>query len=339
VAETAPLNVTLYTRADCGLCDEVRSHLIELQRDLPHKLAEVDIDADPLLRKKYHDQVPVVEIGPYTLHAPITMQQLAMTLGAARDRREQLVQVGGDEYRRSVQRGQRVAVSDGIYFWLAKHYLAMLNLIVFIYVGLPFLAPTLMKAELPGAARVLYKVYSPLCHQFGFRSFFLFGQQAYYPLEEAGLTGIETFEQVTGFHEVSNPYSAERLSARQYTGDEGVGFKVALCERDVAIYGAMLLFGLLYGVTGRRFPPLHWTAWVLLALGPIGLDGVSQIVSQFDWPWLAQILPYRESTPLLRVLTGGFFGFGTAWFAFPNIEESMRETRQFFIKKRALAEA
>jgi uncharacterized membrane protein len=339
MAETAPLNVTLYTRAGCGLCDEVKGHLTDLRREMPHRLAEVDIDSDPVLQTKYFDQIPVVEIGPYTLHAPISKQDLAMTLGAARDRRTQLAQVGGDDYRKRVQKGQAVSFSDGIYFWLAKHYLALLNLIVFVYVGLPFLAPVLMETGAPGAARVLYKVYSPLCHQFGFRSFFIFGQQPYYPLREAGLKGIKTFEEVTGYDEVSDPYNVDRLYARQYTGDETVGFKVALCERDVAIYGAMLLFGLLYGLTGRRFPPLHWAVWVLLALGPIGLDGVSQIVSQFDWPWMAQLLPYRESTPFLRVLTGALFGFGTAWFAFPNIEESMRETRQFFIKKLAVAGA
>jgi hypothetical protein len=52
-----------------------------------------------------------------------------------------------------------------------------------------------------------------------------------------------------------------------------------------------------------------------------------------NWAWLSSVLPYRESTPLLRVLTGGLFGFTTAWFAFPYMEESMAETRQFFIKK------
>jgi uncharacterized membrane protein len=118
-----------------------------------------------------------------------------------------------------------------------------------------------------------------------------------------------------------------------------VGYKVALCERDVAIYGAMLLFGLLYAATGRRLRGLHWLVWILFFLGPIGLDGFSQLFSQLNLTWLAQVLPYRESTPFLRVLTGGLFGFGTAWFAVPNIEESMRETRQIFIKKSAVAKA
>jgi uncharacterized membrane protein len=73
--------------------------------------------------------------------------------------------------------------------------------------------------------------------------------------------------------------------------------------------------------------------WVLIGMGPIGLDGFSQLFSQMEWQWLASILPYRESTPFLRVLTGGLFGFTTAWFAYPYMEESMAETRQFFVKK------
>ncbi len=48
--------------------------------------------------------------------------------------------------------------------------------------------------------------------------------------------------------------------------------------------------------------------WILIGLGPIGLDGFSQLFSQMDWSWLATIFPYRESTPFLRVLTGALFG-------------------------------
>ena len=73
--------------------------------------------------------------------------------------------------------------------------------------------------------------------------------------------------------------------------------------------------------------------WILIGMVPIGLDGFSQLFSQIEWSWLQALLPYRESTPFLRVLTGGLFGLTTAWFAYPYMEESMAETRQFFIKK------
>ena len=82
------LNVTLYSRKDCGLCDEVRAQLQELQDRFPHRLAEVDIESDPVLLKAFLVEIPVVEVGPYRLKAPISRQQLEMTLGAAGDRRD-----------------------------------------------------------------------------------------------------------------------------------------------------------------------------------------------------------------------------------------------------------
>jgi len=217
--------------------------------------------------------------------------------------------------------------------WISRHYLAVFNLFILLYFGLPILAPVLMKAGAVFPANVIYTLYKPLCHQFGFRSFFLFGEQPYYPLKEAGISGVKTFEQITGFVDLRSPVAYSRLQARQFTGNEVVGYKMALCERDMAIYGAILLFGIIYSLTGRRLKPLHWILWILIGIGPIGLDGFSQLFSQMDWSWLASVLPYRESTPFLRVLTGGLFGFTTAWFAYPYMEESMAETRQFFIKK------
>lgn len=339
MVESKVLNVTLYMRDGCKLCDDVKRHLKVLQKRFPHALTEVNIDSDPVLQSAYFDKIPVVEVGPYRLNAPITREALAMTLGAAKDRRSQLEATGGEAYHERVRKGQTVTGSDRTYFWISKHYLALLNLLMFIYVGLPFAAPVLMKLGVTAPAGLLYKMYSPLCHQLGFRSFFLFGEQPYYPLKAAGLTNIKTFEEVTGFVDVANPFNISRLYARQYTGNQTVGFKVALCERDVAIYGAILIFGLVYALAKRRLPAMHWLVWILVGLGPIGLDGFSQLFSQLNWPWLTQFLPFRESTPMLRVLTGFLFGFSTAWFAFPNIEESMRESRQFLIKKFAVVES
>jgi uncharacterized membrane protein len=220
---------------------------------------------------------------------------------------------------------------------VSRHYLALLNIFMLFYFGLPIVAPVMMKIGAPVPAGILYAIYKPLCHQFGFRSFYLFGEQAFYPLAEAGVAGVKTFEEATGITDVHNPAGLARFQAREFIGNDAVGYKMALCERDIAIYGAIFLFGLLYAASGRRLKPLHWLAWLVIGMGPIGLDGFSQLFSQMEWSWLAQLLPYRESTPLLRVLTGGLFGLATAWFAYPNMEESMAETRQFFVKKFASA--
>jgi uncharacterized membrane protein/thiol-disulfide isomerase/thioredoxin len=327
------LTITLYTRKDCHLCEQAKADLESLQEKYPHRLVEIDIDTDPALQKKYLVEIPVVEVGPYALKSPFDKQKLMMTLGAAGDRRGQLDRLGREDHLERVRRGQTISSGDRLMDWLSRHYLAIVNVFMLLYFGLPILAPVLMKAGATLPANVLYTIYKPLCHQFGFRSFFLFGEQAYYPLQEAGIPGVKTFEQVTGFQDLDNPASFSRFQARQFTGNESVGYKMALCERDMAIYGSILLFGILYAISGRRLKPLHWMLWVLIGMGPIGLDGFSQLFSQMEWPWLASILPYRESTPFLRVLTGALFGFTTAWFAYPYMEESMSETRQFFIKK------
>ena len=332
------LTVTLYMREECHLCEQAKADLESLQEQYPHRLVEVDIDSDPDLQRTYLVEIPVVEVGPYQLKAPFDRQRLMVTLGAASDRRGQLEEIGGEVYEARVKRGQKISGADKAMYWISNHYLAILNLVMLLYVGLPVLAPVLMKSGATAPARVLYTIYSPLCHQFGFRSFFLYGEQVYYPLKEAGVDVVD-FETATGIVGVHDPNDHSRLEARRYVGDETVGYKIALCERDVAIYASILFFGLLFGLTGRRLPQLHWSIWILLGLGPVGLDGFSQLFSQFDWQFLASLLPYRESTPFLRVLTGSMFGFFTAWFAYPNIEESMQETRQFFVKKFAQVKA
>src|SRR5574341_2292940 len=106
MTENIMLNVTLYTRDDCGLCNEVKQHLKDLRKKFPHRLVEVDIQSDPVLHRMYFDQIPVVEVGPYKLKAPITKQALEMTLGAASDRRNQLEELGGDAYQQRLRDGQ-----------------------------------------------------------------------------------------------------------------------------------------------------------------------------------------------------------------------------------------
>ena len=54
------------------------------------------------------------------------------------------------------------------------------------------------------------------------------------------------------------------------------------------------------------------------------IDGVWQLVSQIQLSFLSW-LPVHESTPFLRVLTGAAFGWFTAWFGYPTIEETVRD--------------
>ncbi|MFN3742232.1 MAG: DUF2085 domain-containing protein [Anaerolineales bacterium] len=318
------ITVLLYKRAECASCEEIRQYLQEFQSQYPHRLVEIVITGEDAFRHS-DDHLPLLEIGPYRLQAPFSRETLQVALRAAQER-------GGQN-----PVSPQVGFADRLIFGFARHYLALLNLILALYVGLPFLAPILMKAGAEMPARLLYALYGPFCHQLGFRSWYLFGEQAYYPLEAANIEGVKTFEAISGLQEVANPLSRERLLAHAFIGNEQVGYKVALCERDVAIYGAVLLFGLLFVFLRGRLPSLPWWLWVLFGLLPIGLDGFSQLFSQFQLPWLASFLPYRESTPFLRTLTGFLFGFSTAWLMFPSMEASMQETQRLFQRKFALA--
>jgi len=327
------ITVTLYTRAGCELCKQAEEDLKALQEEIPHQLAILDIDSDPSMRDTFALEIPVVEAGPFRLKAPFSRQELKMTLGAAADRRSQLESINDKTFQVNTSRTQTISKADKISYWISKHYLAIFNLFLILYIGIPFLAPIFKEAGWNTPAEMIYKIYRPLCHQWAFRSFFLFGEQAYYPHAAAKIPGVLTFEQVSGITDLTDP---SRLQARVFEGNSLLGYKIALCERDVAIWGAMALFGVVYAFTGRKLPKLHWLIWVLVGLGPIGLDGFSQLFSQIPSTIIQSILPYRESTPLLRTLTGFLFGLTTAWFMFPLIEESMADTRRLLAKKFAV---
>ncbi|MFN2151892.1 MAG: glutaredoxin family protein [Anaerolineales bacterium] len=330
------LTVTLFTRKDCHLCEQAKADLIALQEIIPHQLIEIDIDQDEALVKTFALEIPVVQVGPYTIKAPFDRQKLQVTLGAANDRKNQLDKIGNKEYQERVARGQKVSGADRFTYWFSRHYLLVINLMVLIYVGLPLLAPVLMKVGLTLPATGIYKIYGGMCHQLSYRSWFLFGEQPVYPRAAAHVDGYLTFNQATGLDEEG------LIAARQFVGNEIVGYKTALCERDMAIYGAMLLFGVLYALTGRRWRSLPIWAWILIGVMPIAVDGVSQLLSQWaampELSFLQPIfgwLPYRESTPFLRTLTGFLFGFSTAWFGYPLIEDAMADTRRVMTLKMA----
>jgi uncharacterized membrane protein len=226
---------------------------------------------------------------------------------------------------------------------LSKHWLRTFNIIVAVYVGLPILAPVLMNAGATTPAKLIYTIYSPMCHQMASRSFFLFGEQPAYPREIAGtsLTPFEAYMPTLPEFAGVTPdnWVTFTFAARSFLGNEQMGYKMALCERDIAIYGFVLIGGLLYGLLRKRFTikPMPLLLFIILGMGPIGLDGFSQLFGYYGTPYngaepnavqafLHSIFALRESTPFLRTLTGAIFGLSLVWLAYPHIEEGMRGT-------------
>ena len=232
-----------------------------------------------------------------------------------------------------------VLVANRFIYRLARNWVAVFSLLAAVYVGLPILAPVLMNAGITGPARTIYTVYSPMCHQMASRSFFLFGEQIAYPRNLAG-TDLDPFEAYmddipifAGVPKDPEQWPQFVIPAREFLGNEQMGYKMALCERDIAIYGFVLIGSLLYLGLRRRFKirPLPIWAFVLIGLGPIAADGFSQLFSQYGTAtdylsFLNAIFPLRESTPFLRTLTGALFGFALVWTAYPHIDRSMQAT-------------
>lgn len=243
-----------------------------------------------------------------------------------------------------------VVGADKLIYKFSKHWLAVLNTIIAIYVALPILAPVLMNAGATGPARVIYTMYSPMCHQMASRSFFLFGEQAAYPRALAGteLNSLESYtDSIPEFAGVEdNNWADFFLAARAFVGNEQLGYKMALCERDIAIYGFVLIGGLIYGLVRKRreIRPLHLIIFLVIGMGPIGLDGFSQLFSYYATPlgggvpagvqaFLGSVFPLRESTPFLRTFTGALFGFMLVWLAYPHLNQGMARTEDDLARK------
>jgi glutaredoxin len=63
LAIAGPLDVTLYTRPGCHLCEEAKTKMAPLLAKAGAQLREVNIDADAVLRERYDCDVPVVLLG------------------------------------------------------------------------------------------------------------------------------------------------------------------------------------------------------------------------------------------------------------------------------------
>jgi uncharacterized membrane protein len=321
--------VYVYLLKDHPEQKELIASLDEFSNEFPHKINLINIENDKFLLDSYGDKVPVVDIGPYRLFSPIKEEEIRFAfletsrkIQVATERESNLVI---DRFTKPPQ----ITRSNRFSFWFSKHYMFLFNLAVLLYVGFAFMAPVLLKIGAIDAAKTIYTLYKPLCHQLAFRSFFIFGDQVVYPRESAHVDDLLTYGEVSGLDE------NDIILARDFNGNERLGFKVALCQRDIAIYLSIFIFGMIFSISGRKIKPIPWYIWLILGIGPIGLDGFSQLLSQtgyaiFNW------LPYRESTPILRVITGGLFGLFTAWYGYPFVEESVEESRLQLLNKFAI---
>jgi uncharacterized membrane protein len=184
---------------------------------------------------------------------------------------------------------------------IIRHWPVILAIILGIWVLLPFLAPIAMKLGLSSLGGSIYLFYGIQCHQLPQRSYFLFGPQLTYTLEQ-----------------INNARGSDNLNPmllRQFIGNEQIGYKVAWSDRMVSLYTSFVAGIAIYAALRKRIKPLPVLILVVLLI-PIGLDGVSHTISDF---WGIGN-GFRDSNEWLRTLTGSIYSpsfySGDAWGSF-----------------------
>jgi glutaredoxin len=77
--------LTLYSRQDCCLCDEMKTIIREVALTIPLELEEIDVDDSATLRAKFSDEVPVLFIdGRKAFKHRVTENALARRLSKNR---------------------------------------------------------------------------------------------------------------------------------------------------------------------------------------------------------------------------------------------------------------
>lgn len=227
-------------------------------------------------------------------------------------------------------RSQRLILIKRVVLGIARHWLLVVNILMGIWVALPWLAPVFMHWGWARAAGAIYTFYSFQCHQLPERSFFLFGPRLMYSLAE-----IQSAWQIT-----DNPFVL-----RQWIGNVDMGWKVAWSDRMVYMYTMLLLSSLGYGLLRKRLKPLPLRVFILFLL-PMAIDGITHALSDLagigqgfrDTNFWLQIITnnafssaFYQGDALgsfnswMRLITGILFGIGLVGFAFPYINDSFAD--------------
>ncbi len=68
-----PIEITLYGKPDCCLCDEAKAVLRRVAAAYPARVREVNIEMDPQLQARFGEEIPVVFVNgrkAFKFHVP-----------------------------------------------------------------------------------------------------------------------------------------------------------------------------------------------------------------------------------------------------------------------------
>jgi uncharacterized membrane protein len=202
------------------------------------------------------------------------------------------------------------------------------------WIIVPWLAPIFMQFGWEGLATTIYNIYSFLCHQLPQRSFFLFGSQTMYSLDQIQAVGVNIDIM---------------LELRRFIGNPEMGYKVAWSDRMVSAYGIIPVAALFWWPLRKRLRSLPVWGFAILAL-PMFVDGGTHFLSdlagigqgfRYTNDWLVALSSNIFPTTFyvgnalgsfnswMRLITGTLFGVGLVWMSLPLFwETALQSTKQ-----------
>ncbi|NOX62852.1 MAG: DUF2085 domain-containing protein [Chloroflexi bacterium] len=219
--------------------------------------------------------------------------------------------------------------------WLVRHWLLAALVLLGLWNLLPWLAPVFMKLGWEWPARGIYALYVLFCHQMPQRSWFLFGEQFTYRMDDILMAMNGSTERVIP------------ITMRSFIGAPEMGWKVAWSDRMISFYGGWFLVGLVYAALRDRWKGMDWKLALLFML-PLAIDGGTHMISDLGGlregfretnAWLAVLTnnafppefyagdQWGSFNSIMRMITGILGAIGLIGFAFPYIDRAMgRET-------------
>lgn len=183
-----------------------------------------------------------------------------------------------------------------------------------LYNLIAWLAPIAMLLKLEKLGKLIYIVYSPLCHQLPERSTFIGGPKLWPTEDELYNAGYEAIKDDSLVNHITE--------GRDFVGNDKIGYKVAFCSRDIGIYLALIFVMALVFLTKIQFQKVKVFFRILL-LFPMALDGGIQLISTYLYELRVYDHIFYQSNNFKRVLTGAMFGIGVALLLFPYVKEEL----------------
>jgi uncharacterized membrane protein/glutaredoxin len=300
------MQVTVYTKPGCHLCDEALHLMDKMTPRYGLELTEVSILDDMATYEEYKHIIPVVQVTDVRvgrLVAPITEAEMYAYFDMARG-----VMQGGRGVAGKTLPVRETAL-DRMAKWVGKHWLRLVCVAMGIFVGIPWLAPLFASLGWWDLANPIYTAYALTCHQLPERAGNVFGYQVAFCYRNTALYG--------GVVLFGLFYNLAR-------GRAGGGGPLPFLNRQLPWWGFVLL---------------------LLPMLVDGVTHMLGLREGFDWTMDASFGSfYIGSQPFslnwwLRVSTGLLASLGAVWFAFPRMQRAVDDAEQIrliYAQSRAL---